>query len=104
MRVAGSVSVRMASGVVNHALKIDDDGRLIADHPGVVTARQQRDVAGPAIEFRAIIHADAKHASDMILEMRRLAACGLGDRLHRSRPAPAWLEDRAADHGAADLD
>jgi hypothetical protein len=101
---AGSDGVRVASGIIDHALEIDDNGGLIADHPGVVTARQERDVAGPAIEFRAVVHADAQHASDVILEMRCLAACGLGNWLDRGRPTPTWFEDSAANYGAADLD
>src|ERR1051325_11148333 len=52
--------------VVEHALEVDDHGRLVADHPGVVARGQQRDVARLAIEFRAVVHADAQHARDVI--------------------------------------
>ena len=40
----------------------------------------------------------------MVLEMRGLAALGLGERLHRSRPAPARLEDAAPDGRASHRD
>src|SRR5689334_13757123 len=41
---------RVAGGIVDHALEVDDNGGCIADHPGVMTARQERDVARPAIK------------------------------------------------------
>src|SRR5205085_420921 len=82
-------------------LEVDDDRRLVADHPGIVARGQQRDVARLAIELGAIVHANAQHARDVILEVRRLAAARPGERLHRGRPAPARLEDGAPDRRAA---
>src|ERR1700744_5602609 len=73
-RGRGASGVRVSGRVVEHALKIDDDGGLVADHPGVVAARQKRYVARPAVELAAIVHSDPQDASDVILEMRRLAA------------------------------
>src|SRR5258706_510136 len=52
----------------------------------------------------SIIHEDAKDAGDVVLEGGPLAALRLRDRLHRARPAPAGLEDGAADGGPADAD
>src|SRR3984957_15057437 len=91
-------------GVVEHALEIYDHGSLIADDPGVMTARQQRHVAGPAIEFGAVVHFDPEHAGHVILEMWGFAAPRLGDRLHRRNPSPTRLENGAPDRGAPDLD
>src|SRR5919108_3154385 len=36
--------------------------------------------------------------------MRRLAAFGLGNRLHRRGPSPTRLENGPTDHGSADAD
>src|SRR6185312_15309726 len=88
--------------VVEHALEIHDDRGLVADDPRIVAGGQQRDIAGLAVELGSVIHEDAKHPGDVVLEVRRLAALRHRDRLHRARPAPAGLEDRAADGGPAD--
>jgi len=92
------------AGIIDHALEIDHDRRLVADHPGIMTRRQQRNVARLAIELRTVIHLDAQHAGDVILKVRRLAALGVRERLERAHPAPTRLEHGATDHGAADLD
>src|SRR6186997_161002 len=92
------------SGVAAGAVPVDDDRRLVADHPGVVTAGQGGDVARSGDELRAVVHADRELAADVILEVRCLAARGLGDRLHVARPAPAGLELEAADAAAADVE
>src|SRR3954468_5802504 len=96
--------LRSGSGVVEHALEVDHHGGLVADHPRIVTRRQERDVARLAVELGAVVHLDAQHAGDVVLEVRRLAALGAGERLHRGRPAPAGLEHGAPDGGAADVD
>lgn len=89
---------------VDHALEIDDDGGFIADHPGVVAGRQEGHIAGIALDFGAVVHFDHQDSGDMILEVGRLAALGLGDRLDTGRPAPARLQSRPADGGASDVD
>src|SRR5581483_10016379 len=72
--------------VIEHALEIHDHRLLVADDPGVVAGGEERDVAGFAVEFGAVVHFDADDAGDVILEVRRLAALCLGDRLHGGRP------------------
>src|SRR5262245_29029776 len=89
------VSVR-ALGVVEHALEVDNDGRLVADYPSIVTAGQQRHIARLAIELGAVVHLDPQHAGHVVLKVRRLAALGLRQRLHGCGPAPARLEYCAA--------
>src|SRR5690606_11422097 len=58
----------------------------------------------PGDELRAVVHADREPPGHVVLEVRRLAAFGLGERLHVVRPAPAGLEHEPADLAAADLD
>ena len=60
--------------VIDHALEIDNDSGVIANNPGIVAARQERNVAWSAVEFIAIIHSNSQYAGDVILEMRGLAA------------------------------
>jgi hypothetical protein len=90
--------------VVNHPLKIDGDCRFVPYNPGIVTRRQQGNIAGLAIDLRAVIHADAHDARDVILKMRCFAASGLGEGLHGLRPLPSGLEYRAPNRCATDLD
>src|SRR5207302_11109528 len=94
------VSVR----VIDHSLKVDHHRGLVADDPSIVPRGQQRHVARPAVELGAVVHQDAQHPRDVVLEVRRFAALRLSDRLDRRRPLPARLEDRAAYRRAADLD
>src|ERR1700752_185400 len=91
-------------GVVAGAVPVDDDRRLIADNPGVVAARKRRDVARAGDEFRAVVHPYSEPAAHVILEVRRLAALGLCDRLDVVRPAPPWLKNEASDFAPANLD
>src|ERR1700733_9816815 len=91
-------------GVVAGAVPVDDDNGLLADDPGVVAAGQRGDVAGTGDEFGAVVHADGEPSADVVLEVRCLAAVGLGDRLDVVGPAPARLEDEPADLGVAHLE
>src|SRR5512135_889132 len=81
---------------------IDDDRRLVADHPRVVAGRQQRDVAGAELVFAAVVHPYAQTAGHVVLEVRRLAALGSGDGLDVGRPAPAGLKGGATEGDAAE--
>ena len=78
-------------------------GGVITDHPGVVPARQRRHVSRPSDELGAVVHPDRQPAGDVVLEMRRLAARRLGDRLDVVRPAPTRLENEPPDFAAADV-
>src|SRR5271165_3761599 len=92
-----------ALGVMARANPVDDDGWLVADDPGVVSARKRCDVARAGDELRAVVHPDRETSAHVILEVRRLAALGLGDRLYVVRPAPARFEDEAPDLASADV-
>ena len=46
--------------VMRGASLVDDDNRLLADNPGVVTLRQGSDVTGPGVEFGAVGHNDGQ--------------------------------------------
>jgi hypothetical protein len=67
-----------------------------------VAGRQRRHLAGASVELLAGRRADPQHARDVVLEVRRLAPVGAGDRPDVGRPAPAGLEREPADLGAAD--
>src|SRR5438034_1003809 len=88
-------------GVIAGAVEVDHHRRLVADDPGVVAARQGGKVSGPRHKLGAVVHADAKPPADVVLEVRGLAACGLSDWLDVVRPAPAGLEDEAANRRAS---
>ena len=61
---------------------------LVADHPGVVPLGHRHRVAGATLEAAAIGHLDAEGAGNLVLEVRRLAQVGAGERLDVARPAP----------------
>src|SRR5436190_1936967 len=67
--------------IVARAVPVDDQDRLVADHPGVVAARQRGDVTGAGYQLGAVVHLDRQAAADVVLEVRRLAALGARDRL-----------------------
>src|SRR4029450_4203436 len=85
--------------VVAGAEPVHDDDRVVAEHPRVVTARERRHGARPPHELRAVAHPDRELPGDVVLEVRRLAAVGLGDRPDVVRPAPSRLEDEPPDLG-----
>src|SRR5690349_20150939 len=89
-------------GVVAGAEPVDDDRGLVADDPRIVAAGQRGDVARPGDELGAVVHADGQPATDVVLEVRRLAARRDGDRLDVVRPTPPGLEHEPSDLAAAD--
>jgi hypothetical protein len=62
-------------------LPINDDARLLADDPSVVSGRHDREVAGPVLLLLAVVNHHLHPAGDEIAGMRRLAAFSSGDRL-----------------------
>ncbi len=83
--------------VLQHPLEIHHHHGFVADNPPIVARRQQRDITRLAIELRAVIHAHAQHARNVVLKMRRLAALRFRHRLYGRRPSPSRLEDGPAD-------
>src|SRR5579859_1219138 len=81
---------------------VDGHHGLLADDPGVVAARKGGDVTRAGDELRAVVHPDRRPAADVVLEVRRLAAVGAGDRLHVLRPPPPRFEHQRPDLTAAD--
>ena len=69
-----------------------------------MTLGQRGDVSGPGVELGAIGHHDVQRSGHVVLEMRRLAELGAGQRLDVVRPAPPGLQGETADFGAADLE
>jgi hypothetical protein len=94
--------VVLRAGVVAGAVPVHHDHRFVADHPGVVALRQRGDIAGLRVELGAIGHHDVQRAAHVVLEVRRFAQLGACQRLHVLRPAPAGLQGKPADLGAAD--
>src|SRR5271170_2191150 len=101
--VAGR-SASGAFGVVTRAKPVNDYDGLVTDHPGVVTLGQGSNIPRPGNEFGAIVHLDSESAGHVILEMRGLAAVGLGNGRDVGGPAPAGFEHKAADLGTANTD
>src|SRR5216684_1428491 len=77
-----------AAGVVAGPVPVDHDDRLVPHHPGVVPLGQRGDVSRPGVELHAVGHHDVQRALHVVLEMRRLAQVGAGERLDVLRPAP----------------
>jgi hypothetical protein len=69
-----------------------------------VAARQRRDVAWLRDELGAVVHLDREPPGQVVLEVRRLAAVRLGERLDVLRPSPSGLEDEASDGASADVE
>jgi hypothetical protein len=76
--VSGAASERLR--VIDHALKIHHDRRLVPDNPRVVAGGQLGNIARLAISLSAVVYSNSHHAGNVILKMRRLTALGLGDR------------------------
>src|SRR2546421_1228488 len=93
-----------ALGVVAGPEPVDDDRRLVAHDPRVVAAGQRGDIARLGDELGAVVHANRQPAADVVLEVRRLAAGRVGNRLDIVRPVPAWFEHEPPDLAAADLE
>src|SRR5918912_464732 len=96
--------ISAAFRVVAGAVPVDDHDRLVAEDPGVVAARQRRDVTGAGDKLGAVVHPDRQPSRDVVLEVGRLAAVGTRDRLDVVRPAPARLQNQPPDLAAADLE
>src|SRR5580692_1564514 len=92
-----------ALGIVAGAPPVDDDDRLVADHPGVVPWRKRGHLAGARVELGAVGQLDAQSPGDVVLEVRGLAQVGARDRLDVTGPAPPGLEHQAAYVAAADV-
>src|SRR5262249_35983850 len=89
--VLGRQAVEVARG------ELDRVPGLVALHLGVVTRRDVIRVAGRHDELRAVVHPDPQRARDHVADVAELTGAGRGDRLHVARPAPARLEEEAAD-------
>jgi len=85
-------------------LEIDDDGRLPAHRPCVVAGWEQRNVAGLAVEFSTIVHANVENARNVILKVWRLTAFRFGDGLDGICPSPSRFKYGASHRRAADLE
>src|SRR5437879_6366179 len=58
-------------GVVGEALPVDDDARLVADDPGVMTGRAHHEVAGPELHLLTVVHHDLHASGDEIAGVGR---------------------------------
>src|SRR4051812_32522343 len=99
-----SVGASAGLRVVARPVPVDHHDLLVADDPGVVAARQGRDVPGTGDQLGAVVHADRQPAAEVVLEVRRLAALRVRDRPHVVRPPPTGLEDEAADLATANVE
>jgi hypothetical protein len=72
---------------------------LLAPYQSTMTAG-----SSPTTQASCPLGSDRDPPADVVLEVRRFAARGAGDRLDVVRPAPTGLEDEAADLAAADLE
>ncbi len=92
--IARRARLALTLGVVDEALPVDDDARLVADDPCVVTGRHHREVSGAVFHLFAVIHDDLHPPRHEIAEVRGLTAVGLRDRLDVLRPLPTGEEGR----------
>ena len=84
--------------------EVDGDPRLIADDPRVVAGRHLEHVALDQLGAGAFVHLNAERAGHHVAGVVDLTGGRPHDRLDVLGPAPARLEDGAADDGLAQVD
>jgi len=72
---ASSPSLR----VINHPLEVDDDCRLVAHNPCIMSGGKQGNIAGFAVELRPIVHPNPQDTGNMILKVGSFTTFGFGD-------------------------
>src|SRR5438067_7405648 len=102
--VAPLVMTLLALGVVGEALPVEDNARLVADNPGVMTWRTHHEVAGPELHLLPVVHDDLHTSGDEVPSVCGLTAVRLGDRLHVLGPLPPGLERCPTDAASLDVD
>src|SRR6266511_3194472 len=90
--------------VVLHSCEVQDDARLVPDHPGIVPGRNHQDVARSGLLFQTINPPYVTPTRLHVFEVRHLATLGAGERPHALRPLPPRLEDPAAHRALRDVE
>lgn len=53
-----AVLVRRSPELLDVAEEVEEDGRLVADHLGIVAGRYVEDLVGPDLDILAVVHLD----------------------------------------------
>lgn len=85
-------TVSMLFRVMQHTVKIDQHAGFVTNHPGIMTGRNDTDIARTVFFLRSVIHLYMQAARNMEIVVRHLATVGFRDRFHRFRPFPAGFE------------
>src|SRR5262249_54015038 len=94
---------RLPLRVVRRPGPIDRYDGVVSDNPGIVTGRDQDELAGPCLGFFSVGHLDHHATGHLVEEMRRLTEIRACDRLDVVRPLPARLRVEPADRAATDI-
>jgi hypothetical protein len=82
-------------------VEFDEDSRLVADHPRIVTGFHGHDVWGGTLQRAPVGIADVDTATREEAYVRVLACLTADERFHVRGPAEAWRIYHALDAGAA---
>jgi hypothetical protein len=91
-------------GVVNHALEIHHDDRLVAYNPSIVPRRKQGNIPGLALKLTPVIHDNFKGSRNVVLVMGRFATLRIRKGFNRCGPLPSRFKHSSANHGSANFD
>ncbi len=86
------------------AAPVNRDDRLVPDDPSIVTGLEHAHLSWTDLELGAVSHTHTNPSRDRVLEVRRLAQFGAGDRLHVFAPPPTRLQGHPHDLASTDLD
>ena len=79
------------------AEEVDDDGRLVADDPGIVAGRDIEDLHRSDLDVLTIVHLDREATGQQQLEVVDLAERLVGLLAQVGRPSEARLDRRVAE-------
>src|ERR1700686_2440438 len=85
-------------------LEVEENAWLVADHPGIVSWRGNRDITRSQIVYRAIVQHCAKVPGNDVGKMRSLATVRPCNGSHMLGPLPAWLTGHSDDGHITKID
>ncbi len=89
--------------LVDVARNVEDDSRLVADHPGIVSGRDIGHIVRDQLDLLAIVHPHGEAAGEEDLEVVHGARHRPHLRADVRGPPPARLQDAATDGEQADM-
>jgi hypothetical protein len=85
-------------------LEVKEHAWLITDNPGIVSRRDNANIARPEISRSAVVHHGVKLPGNNVCKMCSLATRRPGDRLDMLRPLPARFARHSDDAHISEMD